>query len=193
MNSHWLRGLLFVLALCLGIAAFALVIPDWVYTRYLDPIGILLGIFLAIPVFWTAYQVTWGERAERRRRFREISESPGRHPTMLIVDLLPQRDTRHQVENFRRQHEELKNIPEDRIITIHRSKHLTPEDMPDLQVEIRNAAADLMQHGTDRIHVFIAAPIAAAAMVGAEFANMPAVVYQYQNGEYVNFSILRLQ
>lgn len=192
MKSHWLRGLIFVLAVWVIIVLAALAIPRSIYADYLDPIGILIGIILAIPVFWTAYHVTWGEEAQRRRFFKQISKKPGRTPSILVVNLLPGKDMRNQVENFRQQHEVLKDIPQERIITIRRDAPLQPKDVSELQNELKKAAAALMDSGTDCIHIFLAGPLVAAAMVGAEFANMPANVYQYQGGEYVNYGVLRL-
>ncbi len=163
-------------------------------TTVLDPIGIVLGIITAIPIFWTWWQVVFGEQRRIRRTYRELRENPGERPGIIIFDLLKGKDARLQVENYRQGVEGLKNVPEERIVTVSRDKHITPDDIPELQREIRNAARALMTQGVDKIHLFYGGPAMVAAMIGAEFSNMPAIIHQYDppNGTYVNFGPLRL-
>lgn len=73
-----------------------------------------------------------------------------------------------------------------------RDRAITAQDMPDLQRELRDAAAQLLKTGTDRIHYFHAGPAAVAALVGAEFANGACVLfYPYGGGSYTNFGPIR--
>ncbi len=189
---HWLEGALITVGLFVLFGIVSVLLPDWLVNGWLDRIGIVLGVVLALPVFWTAYQVSWGQQRRLKKQFREISQNPGARPTILIVDLLPGRDTRHQVENYRRQQEALRDIPAEHVLVVSRDERLHPDDIPQLQQELREASRALMQSGTDRIHLFLAAPVAAAAMVGAEFANMPVNIYQYDKGNYVSYGYLRL-
>jgi hypothetical protein len=134
----------------------------------------------------------FGRRRRERRWFADIRRQPGERPAILIVDLLPGKDVRASVENFRRQQPVLMDVPDERIVIVRRDAHLTPQDMPDLHRELRGAAARLLKTGTDRVHYFHAGPAAVAALVGAEFANGACVlVYQYGNGSYVNFGPIR--
>ncbi len=160
----------------------------------LDPIGIVVGLIAAVPIFWTWWQVVFGERRRIRRLYRELRANPGNRPGILLCDFLPGRDARLQVEQFRQRSEELKRVPAARIVTIVHEKQITPDAVPALQDKLRRAARALMGEGVDRIHLFYAGPAALAAMIGAEFANMPVTVYQYapSSGSYVSFGPLRL-
>lgn len=162
-------------------------IMDW-----LDPIGVVVGLIIAIPVFWTWWDVVFGRRRRERRWFGEIRRNPGNRPGILIIDLLTGRDVRPAVESFRQKEAALRVIPEDHIVTVRRDQKLTPKMMPGLQHELRRAAATLLKRGVDTIHYFHAGPAAIAAMVGAEFANsMRVLVYQRDGSGYQNFGPLR--
>ncbi|WP_295455487.1 SAVED domain-containing protein [uncultured Thiodictyon sp.] len=158
----------------------------------LEPIGVVVGIILAVPVFWTWFDVVIGGRRRRRRWFREVRAQPGQRPAILIVDLLTGRDIRMGVERFRTAHEALRAIPEERIIVVERSRRLTPEDIRQLAQEVREAAGRLIATGADTVHYFHAGPAAVAAIVGAELANGHRVmVYQHDPDGYHNFGPLR--
>ncbi len=155
-------------------------IRDFVMT-WLDPVGIVIGLGVAVPVFWTWYEVVFGRGWRRRRWYREIRTRPGDRPAILIVDLLAEKDIRASVEQFRQYHELLREVPEDRVFVLRRNKHIGPDDMPRLADDIREAAASLMASGADSIHFFYAGPAAVAALVGAELANVARVLV-YQHG-----------
>lgn len=160
---------------------------------WLDPIGIVLGLVALVPIFWTWWDVIFGRRRRERRRFADIARRPGERPAILIVDLLPGKDVRAAVENFRRRDPALAAIPGERIVAIQHDASLTPAAMPDLHRELRAAAAQLLNAGADCIHYFHAGPASAAALVGAEFANGARVlVYQHEGGSYRNFGPLRV-
>ena len=160
---------------------------------WLDPVGIVLGLVALVPIFWTWWDIVFGRRRRERRWFTEIARAPGERPAILIVDLLPGKDVRVAVENFRRQDPVLAAIPDGRIVAIEHDTALTPTAVPDLHRELRAAAAQLLKAGADCIHYFHAGPAFAAALVGAEFANGARVLlYQHEAGSYRNFGPLRL-
>ncbi len=171
---------------------------DWVWdlllrlASTLDPINSLIGLGTTLVAGYTAYIV---KRDQHRRKawLKEISRRPGNRPAILVLDLLPRQNARAQIENFRRQDDALKDIPEERIVTISGDRKITPDDMPDLQNELRKALARLMEAGTDRIHLFLAAPQPATAAAGAALANTNTVIYHFDReaGTYVNFGLLR--
>lgn len=164
---------------------------EFIY-EWLDPIGVVVGLIVTVPVFWTWWDIVFGRRQREQRWFREIRAQSGTRPAILIVDLLQDRDVKMAVERFRQKIPALKTIPEERIVTVARSHHLKPEEVAALQRDLRDAAARLLKCGVDTIHYFHAGPAAVAAMVGAEFANTARVlVYQHEAGEYVNFGPLR--
>ena len=163
----------------------------WIAT-ILDPIGVVVGLILAIPVFWTWIDVVFGERRRRRRRFQEARTQPGQRPAILILDLLTDKEIRLAVEHYRCSIEALKDLPAERIITVTRDRRLQAEDMPELAQEIRAAAARLVAIGTDTVHYFHAGPAVPAAIVGAELANAHRVLlYQHSPDGYHNFGPLR--
>ena len=158
----------------------------------LDPVNSLIGLLTTAVAAFTAVLV-WRDQHRRQTWLQEIARKPGARPSILILDLLVGQNARAQIENFRHTREGLKNIPEERIITVSRSHKLTPEDMPQLQRDIRAALARLMEAGTDRIHLFLAAPQPATAVAGALLANTATVIYHFDReiGTYVNYGLLR--
>ncbi len=82
---------------------------------WLDPIGVVIGLLVALPVIWTWWEVVFGEKRQRRRWFDEVRKKPGSRPAILIVDLLPGKDIVNSVERFRTSQPGLRNIPSCRI------------------------------------------------------------------------------
>jgi hypothetical protein len=161
-------------------------------TDVLGPISIVVGLVTAIPIFWTWWQVVFGERRRLRRWHREAREHMGLRPAILIVDLLPGKNITAQAQHFIAQHEALKTIPQDRHFILGRDQPLTPDAMPDFLTALRDVAARISHAGCDTIHCFYAGPVVAAACVGAEFANGARLhLYQHQNGAYLDFGPLR--
>ncbi len=159
----------------------------------LDPIGIVVGLVISVPVFWTWWQVVFGEPRRRRRWHLEACEQPGMRPAILIVDLLPAKRIAAQAEHFVAQHESLKAVPSDRRFVLVRDESLAPQDMPDFLEDLRAVAARIAASGCDVLHCFYAGPAAAAICVWAEFANAARVlIYQYRDGGYQNFGPIRM-
>lgn len=162
---------------------------------WLDPIGVVIGLTVTLPVFWTWYEIVLGERRRRRRWFHELREEPGERPAILIVDLLPGRDIQASVEKFRAADPRLASVPADRIFRLQRHKPLKPGDLPALHDQLRQTAARLLATGADRLHYFHAGPAICAALVGAEFSNaLPVFLYQHRpEGGYHNYGPLKPQ
>ena len=161
----------------------------------LDPIGIVIGLILAFPVFSTWYHVTIGRRRRERKWLAEVMRptNEGSRPAILIVDLLPgNKDILSGVERFRSTIPELRAIPKERVFRIVRQKELGPEDMLDLARKIRDVAAKVYRSGTDVLYYFHGGPFPTAAMVGAEFTNGCRVyLYQWNRETYINWGPLR--
>lgn len=168
-------------------AALHSFIMDW-----LDPVGVVVGLVVAFPVFWTWYEVVFGQRRRQRRWYQEVRRRSGERPAILIVDLLPEKDIRAGVQRYCSGREALKDVPTDRIIRVARDHRLRPDDMPGLYADIRKAAGTLIATGADVIHFFYAGPTVVAALVGAELANSARVlVYQHGQEGYECFGPLR--
>lgn len=162
-------------------------IMDW-----LDPISVVVGLAIAVPVVWTWIDVVWGRRRRQRQWFRKARADAGPRPAVLVVDLLPGKDVRAQVAHCLAGMPELAAIPDERRFHLARHHPLKPDDLPDLARDIRARAADIARAGCDTVHCFYAGPTAAAALVGAEFANAArCLLYQYQNGRYENWGPIR--
>jgi hypothetical protein len=161
---------------------------------YLDPIGVVVGVLIAIPVVWTWWDIVVGQRRRRRRWFREARERAGECPAILIVDLLEGKDIRTAVERYRSQADALKAVPDDRVFAIRRDGRLAPDDMPGLVEEIRHVAGQIVAAGADVVHYFHAGPAVVAALAGAEFANgCRFLLYQHESTGYRNFGPLRME
>jgi hypothetical protein len=168
-------------------------VREWVMD-WLDPIGVVVGILIAVPVFWTWWDVVLGAERRRRRWFREACRLPGEAPAILIVDLLPGKDVRTSVERFRSQQEGLREVSAGRVVLVARGDRLGPEDMPKLHEEVRIAAGRFLAMGVDVVHYFHAGPAAIAAIVGAELGNAcRVIVYQHDTNGYRSFGPLRLE
>lgn len=160
---------------------------------YLDPIGVVIGILIAIPVLWTWYEVTLGRRRQRRRLYQELSGNPGQRPGLLVIDLLCGKDVGPAVVQFCQTEESLKAIPPERRFTLSRDQALTPEGMPDLCADLRRLAARVVGEGVDVLHYFHAGPAVAAALVGAELANgCRVILYQYDHGTYIRLGPMKM-
>ena len=159
---------------------------DW-----FDKTATFLGFISLIPIFWTWYEITWGSKRRYQAWFEAVRQTPGQRPGVLIVDLLPGREMRAQVENFLRGSDDLQMIPEERILCINQLRHTRAEDLPGLVREVRQQIAILMRQGVDAIHFFYGGPCAVAAIIGSELRNGCRVhVYSHQQGTYVAFGPL---
>jgi hypothetical protein len=160
---------------------------------YLGPISAVIGILTFIQVVPLWLDLVWGRRSRHKKWMQEAIANTGRLPAVLIVDLLPGKDISTVVRHFMAGQEALKAIPEERIIKIDRGNQLKPEDMTELARDIQDATGKILEHGADELYVFLAGPVCAAAMVGAELSNVSCKVILYQNTDstYVNFGPLR--
>lgn len=159
---------------------------------YVDPIGVWLGVLLAVPIVATWYQVTIGKKRRHRRWAIEIRKRRGNRPAILVVDLLEGKSVLSSVERFRVNYETLKDIPPERIFIVTRDRRIGADDMGALSQEMREKAGEILQNGTDVLHVFFGGPCIAAALIGAEFANACRVIlYHQQQGDYINWGPLR--
>jgi hypothetical protein len=168
----------------------------WFTTKTADPISIWIGLLTAIPIFWIWFDVVFGRRKRHNRWFKRAKTTSGRLPAVLIVDLLAGRDISAAVQHFMVQDDRLKEIPDDHIIKVTRDRDITPEDMPGLARDVQDGIGEVLRLGADELFVFLAGPMCASAMVGAELSNISCKVFLYQNDRgssstYVNFGPLR--
>ncbi len=161
-------------------------------SHWLDPLGIVVGLLLAIPVFSTWYQVVWGNRRRYRQYLQAIHATPGNRPAILIIDLLPGKNIRAAVENHCQQHAGLGGIPAERIFHLQRDG-LAMYAVDAFKAAVREQVGEMYAQGVDRIHYFHAGPAMAAAMVGAELGNgCPVLLYHHEADGYRWFGLLKL-
>lgn len=161
-------------------------------TTTLDPIGTVVGLLLAIPVIWTWYDVVVGRRRRARRWLKQVRNDPGIRPALLLVDLLADKEVVPQMERHIATRPELAAIPAERRFILRRDKRLTPDDLAGLSADLRARAADIARAGCDTVHCLYAGPSAAAALIGAEFANgARCLIYQHNQGRYENWGPVR--
>lgn len=165
---------------------------DWdTFWLTLDRAGIVVGLLLAIPILWTWWQIAFGERRKRRRWLTEIMRQPGSRPGVLVIDLLPGRNIVASVRAHLAADERLREIPEDRIVTVRRDEPLKPQETEALARELRTAARRLLDAGCDVVHLFHGGPDVSALIAGAEIANGPRVLlYHFEQGRYLPFGPL---
>ena len=161
--------------------------------KYLDPLGIWIGLLLAIPVFSTWF-IVLGQKRQNKKIWQQARKVTGNLPAVLIVDILPGKDISTNVRQHLNSEDTFKNIPEERIITLTWGQSLKPNDMPDFTLQLRKAISQIYNTGADRIYLFFGGPNSAATVIGSELANnIPTILYQYNivQGKYENFGPLK--
>ncbi|MCH9741869.1 MAG: SAVED domain-containing protein [Proteobacteria bacterium] len=163
---------------------------NWI-TKYFDGIGIVLGIISAVPIFWTWYSLTWGQkRKEKRWTQNAINHIHGKIHCVLIVDLLPNKDIKTPVLRYLKQNEHLKNVQDEFILHISHETSTTPENLTEFAKELQSIHKSLQQLGADSIHLFFAGPGIAATLIGTEFGNSIPVYLYHHDKTYENFGLM---
>lgn len=157
-----------------------------------------IGVFTAIPIIWTWYDIVWGRKKRHRDYLKNAANLAGNRPGILVVDLLPSRNIWQAINKFCQANEQLKNIPKDLIFKIDYFHLMSAKTMPDLARDLRKISSDALNHGVDVLHVFYAGPTIAATLIGAEFSNTCRVVLYHHNTNgnadaYENWGILKYE
>ena len=162
--------------------------------KWLDPIGIVIGIILAFPVFWTWWDVVFGRKRRRKKWFRNMINNEGINPSILIVNLLEtKKDIKTQIAGYFKDNEIMMKALEQRCFTVERKQSLKTSDMPALIEDLRDCEGDIIEAGTDQLHVFYAGPVAPALSIGALLSNhFDTQIYQRsrETGNYENWGPL---
>jgi hypothetical protein len=167
-----------------------LAVSDWI-TKYFDGIAIILGIISAVPIFWTWYSLTLGQkRKERQWTKNAIQNIHGKIQCVLIIDLLPNKDIKTPVLRYLKQNEQLKDIPDELVLHINHESSTTPENLTLFAKELQSIHKSLQQLGADSIHLFFAGPGIAATLIGTEFGNSISVYLYHHDKTYENFGLM---
>jgi Na+-translocating ferredoxin:NAD+ oxidoreductase RnfG subunit len=143
----------------------------------LDKIGIILGIFTAVPVVWTFIILFTTER-RRKKKLKNLIKNPKAIESVLIIDV-SRENIKAQVVNWLKKNPKLKKITEKNIYYVGTTDKLTVDNIDKMLDKIREARIKITDSGSGRIHLFYRGPVTLAAIVGAEFSNgCPVVLYQ---------------
>ncbi|MCB2312916.1 SAVED domain-containing protein [Clostridium tagluense] len=115
--------------------------------------------------------------------FKKIRKNVSQNSGVLIISI-GKNDIENQVKFWLCQRKGYKDIPNDKIIAVEKLGEINSKHISSLIEEIENKKTKLQRKGVDKIHLFIAAPVSIAAMIGANLSNNNAFVYQHNfNGK----------
>lgn len=145
----------------------------------------VIHILATIPIFWTWYEIVIVRRRREKDWLRRTKANPGGRPAALAVSLTHGPDISASVEHFLLSTPALKPILEDkRFFTFDLGhKALTGKEWDELAEKLNRKSSEIISSGADVLHVFCTAPMPAAMLVGAIFANRGDVrVYHRTSG-----------
>lgn len=163
----------------------------WVF---MDRIGIVVGLIVSVPVFWSFF-ILLSIKRKREVILGRIRQTVGNRPAVLIVDVIkPDGESiRAQVEHWIRDREEFTDIDPSKIHVAEFRGEMLSDDMDSFIADIRKKIGSIMALGTDRVHLFIRSPMPVALCVGEILSNSgcPIVLYHNQpNVGYQNWGLL---
>lgn len=157
--------------------------------NWLDPIGVVIGLIVAVPIFWTWYDVVFGRKKRHEDWFKQ-ARSGTTPDAVLVVDLLAKEEMKPEVVRFL----SMKGIEMagDLVFEINEHGDISPEKIPELVGRLRDALAEISRLAPGQLHLFYGGPSAFAMVMGAELANRGNVhVYQRTHGQYVDWGPVR--
>ena len=162
--------------------------------RFFDRIGIILGIVMSFPVFYSAWAL-WLERRRKSQYRDQIRSHPGNRPSVLIVDVKkPNTESmRAQVENYLRSNVPAIILPDEAIFAAEYDGIMKHSDMDRFMVTVRKKVGNAISYGTDKIHLFLRCPLPIAASVGEYLSNSGARIILHHNQPdegYQNWGLL---
>ena len=140
-------------------------------STYLDPIGIVVGLGLAIPVFWS-WAILLGNRRRQREALENIINTTGDRPSALVISIGPG-DVTNQVQAYLNDQDMQMKVESLQIPV------LTKDKILDFVQELRKKRAELMKKGVGKVHLFYFGPVAGALLVGDVFSNGAVSIYYY--------------
>ncbi|RMI03458.1 MAG: SAVED domain-containing protein [Calditrichaeota bacterium] len=161
---------------------------DFIMT-WLDPISVVVGLIVSIPIFWTWWEVTLG-RKRRHKAWYENARKGKSVDAVLIVDLLAGADMKPEV--LRHLKQQGVEVEDSHVFEMNEHGEVTPENLPDLVARLRALLADVSRLAPGELHVFFGGPSGFAMLVGAELANKGNVhIYQRTHGKYQDWGPIR--
>jgi len=142
----------------------------WVMT-YLDPLGIIIGLIVAIPVFWS-WWILLGNQRRQQKLVEHIKKTTGDRPCALAISV-GSNDIANQVQVHLHDHQL------DMTLETCHYQHLTTDSVVDFVKGLRKTRAKLMEKGIGKVHLFYFGPIAGALLIGDVFSNGSVSIYYY--------------
>ena len=125
---------------------------------YLDPIGIVVGLIVTVPVFWS-WLILLGNRRRQKQLIKNIQKTTGDRPAALVVNVGPG-DVSNQVRAF------LIDNQQEMDVDALNFSNLNMDTVPDFVQTLRSKRAALMVKGVGKVHLFYFGPVAGALLVG---------------------------
>lgn len=135
----------------------------------LDKIGIVVGLLLSVPVFWS-WTILLGQKRRQKRILRSLERNPGDNPVAVLIDIGPE-EIQNQVIAF------LKKSGTNMELLKVSIKKLEKEKLQDFVDDLHKIMAQAMEKGADRFHLFYKGPVAGALLVGEVFGNTVTTIY----------------
>jgi hypothetical protein len=139
-----------------------------------DKIGIVVGLLLALPVFWS-WVILLGQKKRQKRILQSLSQSSGEMPVAVVVDIGPE-EIKNQVVAF------LKKSAMDMELLAVSAKRLDKENLQDFVADLHRVKAQAMEKGADRFHLFYRGPVPGALIAGGVFSNTVTTIYHLDKG-----------
>ncbi|MBL1260113.1 MAG: SAVED domain-containing protein [Thiotrichaceae bacterium] len=146
--------------------------PASFMTDYLDPLGVVIGLLVAIPVFWS-WLILMGNRRRQKQLIKSIQNSQGERPMALVVNV-GQGDASNQVRAYL-----ASSGGEMELEALHIAA-LNIDEIADFVQKLRSKRAEFMSKGVGKIHLFYFGPVTGALLVGDVFSNGSVTIYYYQ-------------
>ena len=143
----------------------------------LDKVGIIVGLFTAIPVVWSFIILITAER-RRKGKVKSLYKNPKDIESALIVDIGSD-NIEAAVVNWIKSNTKLKKIHKNNIHYVGMTDRLTQENTDKLLQRVREERKKITNNGTCMIHLFYRGPVTFATILGAELSNkIPVILYQ---------------
>lgn len=149
-----------------------------------DRFGIIIGLLVAVPVFWS-----WGILLTQKRRQRQLlkrlEKISGDRPLAVSIDLMPGESGNQALLYLKKQGLDMEFLKVTR-------EQLDKEGLQNFIEELHKVRAEAMMKGADRLHLFYRGPVVGAMLVGEVFSNTAATIYHFDKnlGTYENWGPL---
>lgn len=143
----------------------------------LNKISCLITIVTGIVSFMLGVNL---QKFKKKLEYRRIKNNPSRNAGVLIVSI-GKNDIENQVKSWLKQKNGYSDIPNESILKVEKiSDNISVKDVETIMNDLKKKKLKLQHKGINKVHLFVAAPVAVAEMIGAELSNnFVTMVYQH--------------